>query len=129
MNRHFVFALLLTVLLLLTGLVMVPATQGMPHAERNLMYGLVRVPVILVAVWLHYGRHMPSQRVIGFALLLTLVMMGTGVMSIPAVSGVEPIWQNAAYTVGRVPFIYIMALLVFGGRGRPPGWAAKWKTQ
>lgn len=119
MSRHLVFALMLTTLLLVAGAVMVPAAQGMAHADRNIMYGLVRVPVILGAVWAFYGRSMDPRRVMGFALMLTLVMMGTGVMSIPTVSDFSPYWQNLLYTAGRVPLIYAMAFLIFGCSTRP----------
>lgn len=114
MNKHLVFAVMLTILLLFVGLVMVPATQGIHHSDRNILYGLVRVPVILGAVWAFYGKSMATVRVIGFSLLLTLVMMGTGVLSIPIASGFDVAKQNLIYTLGRVPFIYAMAILIFG---------------
>lgn len=129
MSRHLVFALMLTTLLLVAGAVMVPATQGMAHADRNILYGLVRVPVILGGVWAFYGRSMNPRRVIGFALMLSLVMMGTGVMSIPAASGFDPTWQNLAYAVGRVPLIYVMAYLVFGGCSTRPARGEQWKRR
>jgi peptidoglycan/LPS O-acetylase OafA/YrhL len=117
MSRHLVFAIMLTLLLLIAGLVMVPVTQGMPHEERNMIYSLVRVPIILGSVWAYYGTHINPKRVMGFSLALTLVIMGTGVLSIPAASNFDPAWQNFFYTVGRVPLIFVMAYLAFS-RGK-----------
>lgn len=129
MSRHLVFALMLTTLLLLTDAVMVPATQGMTHADRSIMYGLVRVPVILGGVLAFYGRSMNPRRVMGFALLLSLVMMGAGVMSIPAASVFDLMWQNLGYAAGRVPLIYAMAYFIFDGCITRPAREEQWKRR
>ena len=129
MNRHFVFALTLTGLLLVLGSVMIPATHGMAHSDRNILYGLVRVPVIMGGVWAFYGRSTNPRRVMGFSLLLTLVMMGTGVVSIPAASVLDPVLQNLAYAVGRVPLIFAAAFLVFEGCSTRPERDKQWKRR
>lgn len=130
MNRHFVFAIALTILLMVTGIVMIPLTEGMGSSDRNILYGLVRVPVVVAGVWGFYGLHINPKKVIAFASLLSLVLMGTGVMTIANTADYSPVIQNIIYTVGRVPFIYVLAIFVFRGCSSRPALGDKsWKSK
>lgn len=130
MKSHLAFSVALTLLLMVTGIVMIPLTEGMLPDDRNLMYGLARVPVILAGVLGFYGTRTNPRKAIAFAILLSLILMGTGVVSIANAQNYPPIMQNAIFTVGRVPFIYLLAVFVFkGSSSRPCTGDVFWKTK
>jgi hypothetical protein len=56
MKKHVIFAIVLTLLLTISGVVIIPAAQHFDTAIQNLIYALGRVPLILGASLAFYGR-------------------------------------------------------------------------
>ena len=57
MKKHLVFALLLTLLLVISGLVTIPFATQFDHSTQNIIYALGRIPIILGAALAFYGRN------------------------------------------------------------------------
>jgi hypothetical protein len=55
-KKHVIFAIVLTLLLTISGVVIIPVVQHFDTATQNLLYALGRVPLILGASLAFYGR-------------------------------------------------------------------------
>jgi hypothetical protein len=56
MSRHITFALVLTLLLVISGVVTIPIVSSYDHTTQNIVYALGRTPLILGASLAFYGR-------------------------------------------------------------------------
>lgn len=56
MKKHVIFSIVLTLLLVISGVVTVPMVAQYDHTTQNLLYALGRVPLILGASLAFYGR-------------------------------------------------------------------------
>ncbi len=55
MKKHVIFSIALTLLLVISGVVTIPAIAHYDHATQNILYALGRVPLILGASLAFYG--------------------------------------------------------------------------
>ena len=56
MKKHVIFSIILTLLLVISGVVTIPLVSAYDHATQNLIYALGRIPIILGASLAFYGR-------------------------------------------------------------------------
>ena len=56
MKKHVYFSLVLTLLLVISGVVTIPFVSAYDHWTQNWMYALGRIPLILGASLAFYGR-------------------------------------------------------------------------
>ena len=56
MKRHVYFSIVLTLLLVISGVVTIPMVSQYDHMTQNWIYALGRVPIILGASLAFYGR-------------------------------------------------------------------------
>ena len=56
MKKHFYFSIVLTLLLVISGVVTIPVVSQYDHMTQNWIYALGRVPIILGASLAFYGR-------------------------------------------------------------------------
>ena len=56
MKRHVYFSIVLTLLLVISGVVTIPMVSQYDHITQNWIYALGRVPLILGASLAFYGR-------------------------------------------------------------------------
>jgi len=55
-KKHFYFSIVLTLLLVISGVVTIPVVSQYDHMTQNWIYALGRVPIILGASLAFYGR-------------------------------------------------------------------------
>jgi hypothetical protein len=55
-KKHVIFSIILTLLLVISGVVTIPLVSQYDHATQNMIYALGRIPIILGASLAFYGR-------------------------------------------------------------------------
>ena len=56
MKKHVIFSMVLTALLVISGVVTIPFVGEYDHATQNAVYAIGRIPIILGASLAFYGR-------------------------------------------------------------------------
>ena len=63
MKKHVIFAIVLTLLLTISGVVTIPMFAEYDHATQNLAYAIGRIPLILGASLAFYGANAAANAV------------------------------------------------------------------